>query len=196
MPLEIEAKIKVENLDTIRARLAERSARHVADHLETNIFFDTEDRALLAGDRGLRIRRDQNLTDHCERIIITHKGPRMHGPFKSREETEAQVADVDSAAAILEKLGYSTVLSFEKRRQSWALDDCKVELDELPHLGCYVEVEGPDDSHVSRVLVMLGLAETAVVKSSYIAMLMTHLQEQGLSQRRVVFAANGTAGSP
>ena len=74
------------------------------------------------------------------------------------------------------------MLSFEKRRETLELDGCKVELDELPHLGSFVEIEGPDEEAVLRVREKLGLADRPIVKTSYIALLMGYLQERG--QRR------------
>jgi adenylate cyclase class 2 len=115
------------------------------------------------------------------------------GPLKSREELEVEVSDPASATSLLERLGYLRTLSFEKRRESWELDRCKVELDELPHLGKFVEVEGPDEASVMRVRERLGLASRPIVKSGYIALLMSYLQERGQTTKHVRFA--GTAGN-
>ena len=124
---------------------------------------------------------------------MTHKGPRQHGPLKSREETEVTVGDEAGGCAMLVVLGFDRVLSFEKRRESWTLGGCKVELDEVPHLGTFVEVEGPKPETVMRVREQLGLADRPMSKASYIAMLMTHLQESGQPTRDVTF---GTPPGP
>lgn len=185
MPVEIEAKIRFEDLDAMRERLERSQATLKWRVLETNVFFDTEDRSLLAADEGLRVRANRDLESGTEDVIITYKGPRQHGQLKSREETELAVADADDAAALLERLGYLRVLAFEKRRESWRLDDCSVELDELPYLGSFVEIEGPGEEQVLAVKRRLGLGELANVKASYIAMLMTHLQENNIATRVV-----------
>jgi adenylate cyclase class 2 len=99
------------------------------------------------------------------------------------------VGDGAAATALLEALGYHQILSFEKRRESWRLGGCKVELDELPHLGVYVEIEGPRDEAVMKVRETLKLTDRPLVKASYIAMLMTHLQESRDGQRVVKFPA-------
>src|SRR5690606_38713671 len=110
--------------------------------METNLFFDTPDRSLQSADRGLRLRVNRNIdTDECS-IVITHKGPRREGAFKARQETELRVGDADDAAALLEALGFVRTLTFEKRRERWELDGCGVELDELPRIGSFVEIEG------------------------------------------------------
>jgi adenylate cyclase, class 2 len=189
MPVEIEAKMSVDSFDPVRAKLRELGARPAGEHFEVNTFFDTEDRSLLAADEGLRLRMERDVETGGERHVVTYKGPRQMGQLKSREEVEVDVSNRDGAVKLLEKLGYLRTLSFEKRRESWSLDGCKVELDELPHLGRFIEVEGPDDKTVLAVRERLGLAHRPIVKSSYIAMLMSHLQERGLPTKSVTFPA-------
>ena len=127
---------------------------------------------------------DTNADEH----IITYKGPRQHGLLKSRDEVEVTVGNSEDASQLLERLGFVRMLSFEKRRESWKLGGCKVELDELPYLGSFVEVEGPGDQPVLAVREQLGLADRPIVKSSYIALLMGYLQERGQNRRIVTFA--------
>jgi adenylate cyclase, class 2 len=179
MPLEIEAKMKVEDRESMAARLRSHGAVPVGKYLETNTFFDTKDRALLAADEGLRLRVSRNLLSGESSIVLTHKGPNQIGPLKTREETELSVADADNAARLLEHLGFVRCLSFQKRRQSWKLEGCKIELDEVPHLGCFVEIEGPGEETILRLREELGLAGHPLIKASYVAMLTSYLRERG-----------------
>src|SRR4051812_38236355 len=187
MPIEIEAKMKVIEHGSLRSQLQQLGAIKVGEFVETNTFFDTEDRSLLAADRGLRIRQNRNTATGKEQFILTLKGPRLHGQLKSREETEVIVADARTMTSVLEQLGFRVVLSFEKRRESWTLGGCHVELDDLPHLGTYIEIEGPGEEKVMKVREQLGLSDRPLVKASYIALLMTYLQEHGQSGRQVRF---------
>jgi len=187
MPVEIEAKMSVESFDAVRGKLRDLGARHAGDHFEVNTFFDTEDRSLLAADEGLRLRLGRDNASGRERYVITWKGPRQLGPLKSREELEVEVQGGDAAVQLLERLGYLRTLSFEKRRDSWELEGCKIELDEVPHLGRFVEVEGPDEKTVLHVRERLGLGSRPVIKGSYIALLMSHLQERGHTTKHVTF---------
>jgi adenylate cyclase class 2 len=189
MPVEIEAKMSVESFDPVREKLRELGARHAGEHFEVNTFFDTEDRSLLAADEGLRLRVERDNATGNERHVITWKGPRQLGPLKSREELETEVLGGDRAVQILERLGYLRTLSFEKRRESWELDGCKVELDEVPHLGRFVEVEGPDEKTVMHVRDRLGLSVRPIIKGSYITLLMSHLQERGQTTKAVTFGS-------
>jgi adenylate cyclase class 2 len=187
MPVEIEAKMKVDDLPAVRARLVDAGAQHVGDATEINVFLDTEDRSLLAADQGLRVRSATDQKTGAHTFTATYKGPRHHGQLKSREEIEMTVGDFESAVEMFEALGFRQTLRFEKRRESWTIDGCKIELDELPLLGTFVEIEGPRDEFVLKVRERLHLHERPLVKASYVAMLMTYLQEQGRHERVVEF---------
>ena len=189
MPVEIEAKMSVDSFDPIRARLREVGARPTGSHFEVNTFFDSEDRSLLAGGEGLRLRLHRDDATGEERHIITWKGPPHPGPLKSREELELEVDGADAAVRLLEKLGYLRSLSFEKRRESWEFEGCKIELDEVPHLGRFVEVEGPDERTVLSVREHLNLSDRPIVKGSYITLLMCHLQAHEPNTKDVRFGA-------
>jgi adenylate cyclase class 2 len=187
MPLELELKVKVHDFDAVRKALTGSGAKHVGSVLEVNTFFDTPDKSLLAQDKGLRLRRTRDDRTGKEQFVITVKGPAQPGPFKSREEAETDVDDGDRAAGVLQALGFRPELSFEKRRESWTLDGCKIELDELPILGRLVEIEGPDETTVSRVRDRLGLTALASIKTGYIALLSRHLQETGDKRTTITF---------
>lgn len=190
MAIEIEAKMFVTDHEPTRARLRELGARSEGACLETNTFFDSEDRSLLAADQGLRLRRqhsDDANDGSGDQFTITYKGPRRHGPLKSRDEVELRVANDRDAITLLAKLGYLRVLSFEKRRESWKLNDCMIELDELPHVGKYIEIEGPSEAAIMKARETLRLNDHPLVKASYVALLMTHLQDNSTANRTVTF---------
>jgi adenylate cyclase class 2 len=187
MPVEIEAKMKVPDHAPIRKSLIDHGAKSKGLTLESNSFFDTDDRALLAKDHGLRLRHARDMQSDAEQTIITFKGARQLGKLKSREERELIVGNVKDATALLEMLGFHRVLMFQKKRESWDLKGCHVELDEVPYLGTYVEIEGPSETAVLELRTLLRLDAYPPIKASYIAMLMTHLQERGINDRVVVF---------
>ena len=192
MALEIEAKMRIADLTRVADALKLAGATPVTEHHETNIFFDTPESSLLAGGKGLRLRIDREPANGRTTRIITFKGPRQSGPLKTREETEVIVDSEPSAIALLQCLGYRRVLTFEKIRRSWKLGDCKVELDELPLIGTFVEIEGPGDAEVMRVREQLGLSGTAIEMSSYASMLVRYLKANGIASREVRFEKAAT----
>ncbi|MCC6681178.1 MAG: class IV adenylate cyclase [Phycisphaeraceae bacterium] len=188
MNVEIELKMRLVDRAALEHRLRQRGASRRSSVLETNIYFDTQDLHLKAGDRGLRLRRTC-CDDGSSQSWLTYKGPRAHGPFKSRQEEELRLDDADAAERMLRGLGYIAALTFEKKRDTWLLNDCLVELDELPLLGRFVEIEGPDEKAVAAVRSKLELDDEPVEPESYIGLLMNHLQEQGIAERVIVFDA-------
>ncbi len=178
MPVEIEAKMKVDDHEPVRARLASCGARRLGRVLETNAFFDTSARDLLARGEGLRLRTTRDDANGVVKFVVTFKGPTGAGEMKRREELEFNVSDAGAATQLLARLGYHSDITFEKRRETWHLDGCDVELDELPELGRFVEIEGPSEEVVIGVRERLGLADCPLVKTPYVAMVAAFLKGQ------------------
>ena len=171
MAIELECKVRVESLATVRERLkAATGAEFVGRVLEENRLFDREDGSLRRAGCGLRVRSTRVVEGTAQSPTLTYKGPRAPGPFKRREEIELQIADAATMGEILHALGYSERVIFEKRRESWRLPPCRVELDELPRLGTFVEVEGPSEAAVREALTTLAIADREPVSQTYVSM--------------------------
>ncbi|MEM6553624.1 MAG: class IV adenylate cyclase [Planctomycetota bacterium] len=195
MIIEIEAKMKLgdrDARDSLVVRLHELSAARLGDFTESNTFFDTPEGRLKATDQGLRVRVVTPDNGDPPHATITHKGPRAHGQLKSRSEHEVHITDAKAAAELLAILGYAHVLTFEKRRTSYKLGDCVIELDALPHLGEYVEIEGPSDEAVLEAREKLGLADLPLIKASYIALLSDHAKANDLRTNVIRFETSDT----
>jgi len=189
MPVEIEAKMAVADFAPVRAQLTERGGRLIGRYFEINSFFDRPEHALLKADKGLRIRIKRNLDTQQEQYIITFKGPKQRGPLKSREELELNVGNATDAQKLLEGLGYQKVLLFEKRRESYDFEGCEIELDELPLLGTFVEVEGPDEKSVLRARELLGLGDRDMIRTGYASMVAPLLDKHGDQCRELRFGS-------
>jgi adenylate cyclase class 2 len=187
MPVELEAKMPVSDFAPVRDALRRLGATGGDLTFETNRFFDTPDHALRTAGRGLRLRTNCDASKGRETHVITHKGPLIPGAFKSREETELTVANADDASLLLSALGFRRTIVFEKYRESWKLGRCKIELDEVPHLGRFVEIEGPDEAAIMEMRGKLGLADVTATTRSYVGMLADHLAGQGKEMEEVRF---------
>lgn len=190
MPVEIEAKMRAPDLEWIRELLRKAGATRLGEVLETNTFFDTEDRELTAADEGLRLRRKRSDGGE-DQHVITFKGPRIQAEVKQREELEFGVTDAASVALLFRKLGYVPLLTFEKRRESWSFGACRIELDTLPQLGTFVEIEGPDEPTVLDTRRELGFDSLPLVNAAYSAMVHDHLRETNARERALVFDGQG-----
>ena len=186
MAIEIEAKMKAADLEAIRRALRAQGATRYGSELETNAFFDTSSAGLKAAGKGLRLRTAVDESGKT-RYVVTSKGPLLPGELKRREEIEFTVDDPAAAAALFENLGFAQTISFQKRRESWRFADCKVELDEMPYLGTFVEIEGPSEEKVMSARKSLGLESEPMIKTAYVSMLAKHLDEHGIADRRIKF---------
>lgn len=160
MPIEIEKKYRLtaERANALRARLHEvgaASARGV--EFEENTLYAGA--GLEPGTRILRLRRVG------ARALLTLKERQpSDDAIKHQREEEVEVSDAATLDAILRALGYTPALVYEKRRETWNVDDAEVVLDELP-FGWFAEIEGDRDA-ILRVETKLGLdAATAELRT-------------------------------
>jgi adenylate cyclase class 2 len=170
MCTEIEAKLKVESLQEIADKLTTLGAEFLQEQRQTDYYFDDESATLTKTDRCLRLRR--RLTGQDERTFLTYKGAKEKDEFKKRREIEFEVTDADLAEKLLSEIGYERALVVEKKRRIWRFRQCSVALDELPSLGNFVEIEGPDNQRITDVQRELGLTDLPHIPRSY-ASLMT-----------------------
>ena len=180
MPLEVEVKLKIDSHESVRERLKVLEAKYLGRVLETNHIFDTSDRTLQAADKGLRVRVCRTDTGQIERATLTVKGPRIDSAFKSRHEIDTTVGDPEAMLAMLDELGFVEAVRFEKWRESWQQDACRIELDELPHLGRYVEIEGPDEVAIHEMQRLVGLANLSHEPKGYVALLVDYCRGHDL----------------
>ena len=183
MPIETEAKFKVESHQPVRDRLRALGAEFLRSVVETNRIFDAPGGALRRQGFGLRIRETVTQDGEPGPSRLTFKGAVTGGPLKSREELEVTVSDAGMLADILERLSYTRILTYQKRRESWRLGDCLVELDEPPHIGLFVEIEGPTVDAIRKAQTELGLGDATHVTSSYVRMLFQYCEGRSIQNR-------------
>lgn len=172
---EIEAKIKVAALEPFVVKLKELDAEFVYTARQVDTYFMDAKKLLHKKDCGLRIRRQT--INGKDSALLTFKGAREQTKYKSRPEYETAVSNPEMAEKIVESLGYDKRLTFEKKRSVWSVDACQVCLDELPRLGCFVEVEGPHEDAISTVLAKLSLQDKPHISDSYASMMSQKLNQ-------------------
>ena len=182
---EVEAKFYVRDLARIARALQERRAQCVQPRvLEINLRYDLPDGSLKAAGQVLRLRQDAQTR-------LTYKGPTTHSDgILSRDEIELAVADFEQARQLLEALGYLVSARYEKYRTTYQLNGRQIMLDELPY-GDFVEIEGPDEAAVRALAADLGLAMSAAIPASYLALFERLCAESGLDPGQLTFAALG-----
>lgn len=189
MAKEIEIKYAVEDLATVRRKLLAAGARHLGTVEQSDAYFDTPDRRLLAADSGLRLRTTRCLRRGAEKIeagaLLTFKGPaRRGGRAKVRTERQTHVGDPAVVAEILAACGLGEMVTIVKRRCSYRLGRCRVELDRLPILGCFVEIEGPSAKAIHAAAGRLDLRGEPI-KTHYVNLLKNRCRHVGRTCRVV-----------
>jgi adenylate cyclase class 2 len=158
---EIEVKFIIDDVATIRQRILGLGASlHHPRTYEDNWCFDTSDQRLQREDRLLRLRRDH-------RILLTYKEPPLaeETAFKIRQEYEIEVNDFEQTRALLDKLGFSPSLRYEKYRETFRYSEAEILLDETP-LGAFVEIEGSRES-IDTIAKALRLDDSNRITASY-----------------------------
>ena len=183
MGTEIEAKLKVDSLEEIEQRLAQLGAQFLEEQVQKDCYLDDSASDLKNSDRALRLRCER--TDKGQRTVLAYKGPKAKDNYKKRQEIEVEIKDIDSAERLFSELGYERVLVFEKRRRVWRFLDCVIALDELPRLGSFVEIEGPDDERIADVQGRLHLSSVRHIMDSYACLMEAELHRHGLKNKEI-----------
>jgi len=184
MYIEIEAKLKLDSFKGIEKRLKALDAEFLRERLHTDAYFDDGKSSLRKSDSALRLRRQR--IGRKEQVVITYKGPRRRGRFKQREEIQFGVSDASRAELLLNALGYKKAIVFQKRRRVWHYGGCEVALDELPLLGSFIEIEGPNEKAISRVQKKLGLCDLPHIPESYAVLMERKLRRLGRKNGKVL----------
>ena len=167
---EIEAKFKVAGHSAVRRALRRVGARYLATVIQTDRYFDTPQRMLMKRGCALRIRGVRSLRSGARAVDtrprLTAKSP---GPpstcAKVRREIQARLDDAGGVVDVLEAMGLQPCFTVQKRRASYRLAPCLVELDELPLIGCFVEIEAPRAGEIARMCRRLGIEGPPIVES-------------------------------
>jgi adenylate cyclase, class 2 len=172
MGIEIEKKYRLESEQAgpLRLRLEEVGAVGQGGSVfEENIIYTGP--GLDPRRRVLRLRRT------ATRAVFTFKErEQTDAAIKHQREEETEVADADALAAILDALGYSPALVYEKRRMTWHVAGAEVVLDELP-FGLFVEIEG-EEAAILTAEKLLGLESAQAEHEPYPQLTLLHGSER------------------
>ena len=136
MSIETEKKYRLteDRRAAIEVDLREAGAEFVGTDHEENTIYSND--ALREKGGVVRIRR----TDTKHKLTFK-KRIENKSEVKQQIEHETEIGDPDEVNAILNELGLSPVLIYEKRRDTWKFRSVELVIDELP-FGLYMEIEG------------------------------------------------------
>ena len=178
MNSELEAKFKIEEDDvkTLINRLKKLKAGHRYDRLEINTFFD---RKKLHRNKNELLRlREAKSGKNTEYIVTFKRKKKRDGDgLKYQDEFEYTVSCGEKFSQVLENMGYEKVFLFEKKRRSYLLDNCLVEIDEIPQLGFFCEVEGANSKAIEQVLARIGYSDAKLISIGYGTLIKKYLNK-------------------
>lgn len=159
--LEIEVKIKVQQLDPWRQKIKQLPAALETKRVfERNIVFDTAQKYL--HERGILLRLRQQGTQ----AVLTMKSPVPgNSVYKVREETEVQVSDFVDMEKIIRAIGFQVFFIYEKYREVFKLPGAHIMIDETP-IGNFFEIEG-NPERIDAIAARLGFTRADYIRDSY-----------------------------
>lgn len=172
MPIEIEKKYRLskKQREELSQRLPQIGAKRSGEEFEENTLFAGE--ALELGRSVLRLRRVG------KRAILTYKERfPTRSDIKHQREDETSVADAEAMEVILEALGFTAALIYEKRRETWTLGKTEIVIDELP-FGLFMEIEG-DEQSIRDIENKLAIKRLRVEVATYPQLTLKHGKDYG-----------------
>ena len=184
--VETEIKFRVDDLLALAARL-ESAGFHLDTPrtFESNVLYDTPDRALRARTEILRIRQ------YGGKWTLTHKRLPDDGPgedrHKHRVETETQVSDGKALAEVFRSLGLTPAFRYEKWRTEYSDGEGHCVVDETP-IGVFAELEGTPQ-WIDRAAAQLGVPHERYMTLSYGRLFEQWREEHHSSAEHLTFEA-------
>ena len=172
MAIEVEKKYRLtrEGRESLVDRLRESGATFEGEEFEENTLYAGGQ--LDVSRQVLRLRRVGG------RAVLTYKerGDSASSVKRYRED-ETTVDDAAALADILDALGFTPSLVYEKRRATWQLKGAEIVVDELP-FGLFLEIEG-EETVITEVEELLGLTEADAEMDTYPHMARRYGRQRG-----------------
>ncbi|NLA95518.1 MAG: class IV adenylate cyclase [Clostridiaceae bacterium] len=185
LEIELKARLEPQRIPHLKERLgAEFSLRRTLE--ERDIYYQAPDRDFKETDEALRVRnRRQGLEEVT--ALLTYKGPKIDDLSNTRVELETEVGDADKIQAMLTALGYTVILTVDKKRSEYQgkgkNEKITLCLDQVEGLGHFVELEyiAPDDlpdeeresirDRLLSLMADLGVPRRNLTRKSYLELL-------------------------
>ena len=154
MAEEVEAKFFVDDYNNIIKKILAIATFKKAAY-ELTLIYDNNSKTLFRDDARLRLRRITDLKNKKEECELSYKKPKSREGIKIEEELEVKTSSFLDTEGILTKLGYSKISSYERIRDTFYADNCKITVDSFP-FGDLLEIEG-ELENIIKVSNKLGL---------------------------------------
>lgn len=153
---EIEVKILEIERGALEKKLRALGARKIFDGPVDVRMYDTPDRALKKKGVLLRLRKKG---DVGELTVKTHFRRTLRAKMSSEYETHCDFAAMQT---MLSALGYVESFRMKKHRIEYALGKVRFEIDKLPRIPWFLEIEASSEREISTWVEKLGFTQSDV----------------------------------
>ena len=150
---EIEAKILEVDGKQLEARLRKLGAKKVGKRSVNSLFFDFPNNSLKKKKAVLRLRLDG------KKSFLTLKRKRGKSKLKELDEFQVEVSDFKETKKILSLAGLVEKRAIKKTRTTFKLGRASIEIDKLPGIPLFAEIEAPSAKQVVATAKKLGFSE-------------------------------------
>jgi predicted adenylyl cyclase CyaB len=173
---ELEIKISIgsdENFKKIYQLCIQSFGPPISHLKQIDEYFDTPDRQLKKHDLVVRIR------SNGDKQTIALKSPRIDLPsgMTHRIELEFLAAEGEQIHSQLFRQGLNPTEVSEKERWTFIDKDCEIVLDKLPFIGSFIEIEGPSEEAIHKIVTLLQLTSHEVIRQNYGELMTEKFQE-------------------
>jgi len=170
--MEIEARVKVENLSSLKEKLEKDGAVFEKEKKQHDVLFRPKGKEFAEqgpGDFALRIRRSGNKSILSFKALTDKAGVWI--------EHETEISNPDEAAEILDLIGLGKCFDMHKTRIEGKINEFVICLDDIKELGTYMEVEIIDDNaeqakkKIIEFLQKYGFEEKDIIHKGYVRIL-------------------------
>ena len=183
MAIEVEIKLKIRDRQALAVKLTELGFRPGRLLRETDVYFRAAHHDFIKRDEALRVRETEDL----ETGEKTAQGPKLDDVSMTRKEMETSVGDGETARAILEQIGFTSVIPVEKVRHYFHRGRLTACVDQVTGLGEFLELEILTESEEGRsaalteieeVLRQIGHSMEDTTQISYLSQLCSKLENE------------------
>lgn len=169
--MEVEARVKVDNLEKLKQQLAGLGAEFLKEKTQVDSIFKKKGEEFKqqgSGDFILRIRES-------DKNIFTFKSLTDRAGVWVEHETE--IGNPEDMKKILERTGFSKAITMTKKRLQGKLGDFEVCLDDIKELGTYMEIAldsldgNTAKKRIVELLAQLGFPKDRIIHKGYVALI-------------------------
>lgn len=147
---EVEVKILEINVNETISKILKLGAKQTFEGELLSIFFDDENENFKKLHKTLRLRKIGSKTqltfkDNVEKIDV-----------KSSDEYEVEISDFEIMHEILTRLGFNGNKQSKKHRISFSLPNVHFDIDTMPNIPTFLEIEAESKEIVYKYLELLG----------------------------------------